>query len=937
MLNLREIESKWQKEWEENKVFQPEISKKKKYFVNFPYPYVNGYMHIGHLYTLLRVEAFARYKRMQDFNVLYPQGWHATGSPIINAAQRIAENEPKQIHIMKEMGFSDSEIKKFADPKYWIKYFPPENKKDLKSAGFSIDWRREFFTTDLNPHYDKFVRWQFNKLKEKNYVIKSKFPVVWCPKDNTIVQDHSRSEGEGETPKDFIWVKFRLKESDLILMAGTTRPDALLGQTHLWIDPEATYKIVKVKNEKWVVGQEAIQKIQEQYEKPTIIGEIKANELMGKWVKGPLVDYDIYIVPARFIDAKIGSGIVYSALEDPVDLIEIQDIQNDLKKLDKYKLDLEVIKKLKPIPIISIPELGDNLGQEMINKYKIKSAKEKDKVKEAKDELNKNIYRKGTMKQNCEKYAGMSVEIAQELIKKDLIASNNAVMFYELTGKVVCRCLTPSIIKIVSDQWFIDYGNKEWKKLAHNCLDKLGLYPEKARQQFNYVIDWLKQWACTHEEGLGTKLPWDEKWVIESLSDSTIYMAYYTISHLIKEIPIDEIDDRLFDYIFLNKGKKPKIKNIETLKEEFEYWYPVDFRNSGKDLIQNHLTFFIFNHVAIFTEKHWPKGIGVNGWTVVDGQKMSKSLGNFITIRDAIKKYSADVSRFTMLNGGEELDDPNWDNSFASTLIQRLPNLHDFSIENYNKGTNNYENPEELFESQINQIIKETTEAMELTKFRTAIQKAYFDMQKVFKNYMKKVEKPNKKLINQYINTQIKLLSPFIPHITEEIWHNLGNKSFISLQSWPKYDEKKINLELEIAENLINNIIEDIKYVKNLIKIENPKEITIIISSKWKYELFAKVKELMEKTRNASEIIKELMKIDKFRQYGQEISKLIPKLIQGQPEFILSQEKELKIFNDKKEFLEKELKSKILIEIAEKSKDQKAKNSLPFKPAIVIS
>ena len=262
---------------------------------------------------------------------------------------------------MKEMGFSDSEIKKFADPKYWIKYFPPENKKDLKSAGFSIDWRREFFTTDLNPHYDKFVRWQFNKLKEKNYVIKSKFPVVWCPKDNTIVQDHSRSEGEGETPKDFIWVKFRLKESDLILMAGTTRPDALLGQTHLWIDPEATYKIVKVKNEKWVVGQEAIQKIQEQYEKPTIIGEIKANELMGKWVKGPLVDYDIYIVPAWFIDAKIGSGIVYSALEDPVDLIEIQDIQNDLKKLDKYKLDLEVIKKLKPIPIISIPELGDNL------------------------------------------------------------------------------------------------------------------------------------------------------------------------------------------------------------------------------------------------------------------------------------------------------------------------------------------------------------------------------------------------------------------------------------------------------------------------------------------------------------------------------------------------------------------------------------------------
>ena len=90
----------------------------------------------------------------------------------------------------------------------------------------------------------------------------------------------------------------------------------------------------------------------------------------------------------------------------------------------------------------------------------------------------------------------------------------------------------------------------------------------------------------------------DEKWLIESLSDSTIYMAYYTIAHLIKDIPIEKVDDELFDYIFLSKGKKPNIKNIEKLKEEFEYWYPVDFRNSGKDLVQNHLTFFLFNHVV---------------------------------------------------------------------------------------------------------------------------------------------------------------------------------------------------------------------------------------------------------------------------------------------------------------------------------------------------
>src|SRR3989338_2099085 len=385
-MDFKKIEKKWQDKWEKEKVFEANLDKKrKKFFANAPYPYVNGFLHIGHMYTYLRTEAFARYKRMQGFNVLYPQGWHATGSPIVNAAKRIKENEPKQIKLMKDMGIPDKEIKKFSDPEYWVKYFPPENKKDFQNLGLSIDWRREFYTTELNPYYDKFVRWQFNKLKEKNYVIKGKFPVVWCPKDNTIVQDHSRVEGEGETPKDFIWVKFRLKDSDLILTAGTTRPDALLAQTHLWIDPDATYKIVKVDNEKWIVGSEAVQKIEDQYKKAEIIGEISSKELMGNWVKGPLVDYNTYIVPAWFIDSKVGSGIVYSALEDPVDLIEIQHIQSDLKKLEKYNLDLEVIKKLKPISIISVPGLKDNLGQEMIDKYKIQSAKEKDKVKEAKD------------------------------------------------------------------------------------------------------------------------------------------------------------------------------------------------------------------------------------------------------------------------------------------------------------------------------------------------------------------------------------------------------------------------------------------------------------------------------------------------------------------------------------------------------------------------
>src|SRR3989338_7850171 len=123
-MDFKKIEKKWQDKWEKEKVFEANLDKKrKKFFANAPYPYVNGFLHIGHMYTYLRTEAFARYKRMQGFNVLYPQGWHATGSPIVNAAKRIKENEPKQIKLKKDMGIPDKEIKKFSDPEYWVKYF----------------------------------------------------------------------------------------------------------------------------------------------------------------------------------------------------------------------------------------------------------------------------------------------------------------------------------------------------------------------------------------------------------------------------------------------------------------------------------------------------------------------------------------------------------------------------------------------------------------------------------------------------------------------------------------------------------------------------------------------------------------------------------------------------------------------------------------------
>ncbi|MEK6855536.1 MAG: leucine--tRNA ligase [Nanoarchaeota archaeon] len=823
-IDFSAIEKKWQKKWEEKKIFEvEEDSKKDKYFINFPYPYINGHLHLGHGFSVTRVDVSARYKRMNGFNVLFPQAWHCTGTPVWAAAQRIREKEPKQIAIMKSMGFSEKEVLKFSEVKHWIDTFVPAAKEDLSRIGASVDWRRSFITTDLNPPYDKFIQWQFRKLKEKGFVDTGKRPVVWCAKDNMAVGDHDRVEGEGVTTQDFIWGKFRMKGSDLIVMAGTTRPDAFYGQTHIWIDPQGDYVVVKVKGEKWVVGRKVVDKIKNQFEENIeIIRGVSPEELIGKFYRGPVVDYDVTALPAWFIDASIGSGVVYSALEDPFDYFELKKIQNDEKLQAKYNLDRAIVGALKPKFIIKVSGMGENLGDDIGKEFGVKSSEDKEALEKAKGELNRRVFRKGVMRDNCGECKGMSVPDCQSFLKKNLVKKGDAVMFYELEDKVVCRCLTPCIVKVVSDQWFLKYSNPKWKELVRKSLDQMKLYPDLVRQQFNYVIGWLNDWACTHHHGTGTKLPWDNKWVIESLSDSTIYMAYYTFSHLIKNYPIDKINDAFFDWIFSGKGKGDK--EMQRMRQEFEYWYPFDIRSSGKDLVQNHLSFCLFNHVAVFDEKYWPKGFSVNGWLLVEGDKMSKSKGNFYTIRQMLEKYSSDSIRAGLILGGEGLDDPNFGFGNVEIVGQKINQFFNFVSKNFKRAVKkDLFRSDNLLLSFMNKYLKEGNEAMENMMFRTAFDKLFFQMQRILKEYMNRGE-VNQKILNDFIGVQIRVLSPFCPHIAEELWEKIGGKGFVSLAEWPKADESKIDMKLEEAEKNIDKVVGDVLNVLKIIKEKQAKE-----------------------------------------------------------------------------------------------------------------
>ncbi len=940
MVDLSQIAKKWQKKWEESKIFEADANpKKKKFFAHFTYPYVNAYPHIGHFYTLMQADIMARYKRLRGFNVMFPQGWHATGSPIISAAERVREREPKQLKIMASMGITkEEELKKFEKPEYWIEFFAPEFKKDFQAIGTSTDWRRNYITTSLNPHYDKFIKWQFRKLKEKDYVIKGKFPVVWCPKDNAPVGDHDRAQGEGETPQEFVIIKYKFE--DKFIAAATLRPETVFGDTNMWLGLETEYVIAKVGNERWIISSECSEKLKFQEKNIRVESKIKGKDLIGKYCTAPMTNKKLMILPSKFCDPNIATGIVRSVPSHaPFDWAALNDLQHNQEECEKYGLDFEEIKGIKPISLIEIQGIGEHPAIEIAKSMGVKSQNDKELLEKATQELYKKEFFNGKMKNNTGKYSGMQVAKAKEEIKLEMVNNGSAELMYELTGKVICRCLTPSTVKIVSDQWFIAYGNKEWKKLAHEALEKLKLYPDIPRQQLNNAIDWLKDWACTREKGLGTRLPWDDKWLIESLSDSTIYFAFYPIAHLIQKIDPNLIDDNVFDYVMLGKGKKPNISNIGKMRQEFEYWYPFDFNTSGKDLIQNHIAFSLFNHSAIFPRSKWPNGLRINGWVTINDEKMSKSLGNIILLREMIKVYSPDAARLTIAYAGEAMSDPNWDGDFADSSMERLSQLYDFCVNNYEKGANKHDYAEELLESQLNKVIKATTEFMEDAMFRSALQIGYFEMQRIMRQYLKLCRNnPNKKLMNKSIESQLLMLAPFTPFICEEIWSRIGKKGFISVAEWPKYNESRIDKKMMHMEQVIENTRKDIYAILKLSKIEKPKKIRLFVSEKWKYGFMENMKKELEKTKEIGHIIKNLMKTE-LKKHGAEISKLVPQLVKSSsriPMFVLDQKTELELMREAVELYKEEIKCDFEVVAAESSKEPKAKQALPGKAAILV-
>lgn len=797
-----------------------------KFFGTMAYPYMNGTLHVGHGFTASKVEFATGYARMQGKRALFPMGFHCTGTAIKACADRLVQEiasfgrrfegckdgeigrdskleavsgptqTPKtepgrtfmlqkgkaaaksieakyQFQIMLAQGIPLEEIHRFADPHHWINVFPDIGKNDLTNLGLRIDWRRSFVTTDVNPYYDSFVRWQMNRLRALGKIGFGKRYTVYSPQDEQACLDHDRSQGEGINVQEYTNMKMKVlewteaskrvvaravpKDATVYFVPATLRPETMYGQTGCFVGPNVAYGIFKVSELEYFFLSDraarnmAFQGISAGWGNVFKVAELQGADVIGALVHAPLSVHTngVRVLPMENIEVTKGTGVATCVPSDsPDDYTVVMDLamRYDFYGIKKEWAELEIV------PIIETPSYGHLTAPTLVQQMGISSPKHSQKLKEAKQLAYKEGFYRGRMIYGP--FKGRSVQDAKKFVKQGLIDEGHAFHYAEPDGLVISRSGDECVAAHL-DQWYLNYGTTEnggdgaWCDQVLGHIDgELNTFSSETKHAFQQTLGWLSHWACARSYGLGSRLPWDQQFLVESLSDSTIYPAYYTIAHYLHKdlfglepgsgnIAPEQMTDDVWDYVFSRRSDAktdiPK-KTLQSMRREFEYWYPLDLRVSGNDLVQNHLIFFLYIHIAMWRKEFWPRGIRANGHLLLNDEKMSKSTGNFLTLNEALGKFGADATRVAFADAGDGIEDANFRENVANSSVRKLFALHEWcremindahlvdSGEQYLKTQETHQNKnadaiqrvgekcfwDQLFENELNRLVYET-------------------------------------------------------------------------------------------------------------------------------------------------------------------------------------------------------------------------------------
>jgi leucyl-tRNA synthetase len=817
-----DIETKWQDRWKKDRIFEPAVDESRhKFLITVPWPYTSGSLHVGHGRTYTLGDIIARYKRLVGYNVLFPMGFHQSGTPVLSIAQKILRNDKSTLSLyteyLQQYGEKDiaGKLKSFTEPSAIADYFSNAIINDFTLLGFSIDWSRRF--TSAEPMYQDFVSWQFKKLNSKGFITRGDYPLLYGVDDQNPVGEDDIKDGDTDkvTIEEFTAVKF--KGRDFSIVAASLRPETIYGITNLWVSPNGKYYVVLLGNEKIVVSRMCMTKLELQGKVFSQSHAIEIAEIMKEEFEVPITGKKVKVLPADFVDPDNATGIVYSVPDHSImDYIA-------LKATGQQSL---------PGKIIDMPASSESTVEKLVSKFRISSQSDSEKIAEATQTLYRDEFYFGIMN-DLTPLAGKTVQEARSYVREQLIANGTGFILYETSRKAETRSGSEVLVAVVQNQWFIDYSRQDWKEASHQLIDSMSFYPEYLKRIFHDSIDWLRQRPCARKRGLGTRLPMDPDWVIESLSDSTIYPAVYTNSPELRSIFEEkgslgyDLVDSIFSGTSYNVDAK-LLKRVIEAKRQWNYWYGVDLRLTTSPHISNHLSFYIMNHAALFTGSKLPRSISISGTVTSNGAKIGKSKGNVVSLLNVVNRYSADIYRLFVAVGADISTDLDWNEDDVGVHSKKIDQFIQL-MEAYHPIQGDLTHIEEWFISSFFSRLKLFISEMN----QYSIRHAYISIFHEVMNDLKYLERRGGRVnivLQKIIKHWLIALSPVIPHLCEEYWHKFVSDSYVSIESLPDIPEGYPNEVTLEAEEYVNRIIQDIREIIKATGIE-PKRIIIRVVS----------------------------------------------------------------------------------------------------------
>ncbi len=716
--NPKEIEKKWSKFWEENEIYKFDENGERPYVIDTPPPFTSGVPHMGHALWWTWNDIIARYKRMNGFNVLLPQGWDCHGLPT-------------ELKVEKEYGIKKDDKEKFLEKcAEWTEISIDKMKTKMKELGYSSDWNYEYKTH--TPEYIKFVQKTLLNLYKRGLLKRVKHPVMWCTKCRTTL---AKAEvGYKEVDGTLYYIKFPVKEGGNIQIA-TTRPELLPACVAIFVHPD-----------------------DERYK-----------DKVGKHAVVPFFDREVPILANEEADMEFGTGAVY--------LCTFGD-EMDIKWQKKYKL----------------PEI---------------------------DIINED----GTLNENAGKFAGLTTDEARKKITEELAMKGLLVKEEPYKHNVLCHterktCMNP-IEFIPKEQWAI--SAKEFNEKVIEIANEIKWSPE-------YMKTRLINWASS--------MDWD--WIISRQRVFGTPIPFYYCKDCGAVIPVDEKDLPVNPAIEKKITKCPKCGSTNIVGETdicdgwvdssitplvvSGYWkgspnwkklYPASLRQQGHDIIRTWAYYTILRCYLETGEKPWDE-ILINGMVLgPDGREMHKSLGNVIEPDEVLEKHGADTIRMGLVLLGLYGKDAafSWkDMDYCYKFLIKLWNIYRFSMMHLEKWSPKEPCELELVdkwilsrlskvESEVRELIENYQFNVALTKIQTFVWHEFADYYIEFAKHRLYEDKDESALYTLYkvLLSSIKMLAPFAPFITEELYQNYFREHegvlSIHLTKWPSddrvYDEEK--------------------------------------------------------------------------------------------------------------------------------------------------